>query len=95
MPAPSTNESVGGFAGGVGGGGVQGGGAAALQYQHFTTDTNAHGFLGGTLGRGNRSVPSPGSFFSAPPTSGRNLSGGQFGEGHAHSVLDTDDDEED
>ena len=91
MPAPGqASESVAGFAGQP----AMPGGAAALQYQHFTTDTNAHGFLGGTLGRGNRSVPSPGSFFSSPPRSGRNLSGGQFGEGHAHSVLDSDDDEE-
>lgn len=93
MPASnSSNESVGGFSNP--GTAPGGGGAAALQYQHFTTDTNAHGFLGGTLGRGNRSVPSPGSFFSAPPHSGRNLSGGQFGTGHAHSVLDAEDDEE-
>lgn len=91
MPSPS-EESVAGFGGAPA---STGGGAAALQYQHFTTDTNAHGFLGGTLGRGNRSVPTPGSFFSAPPTPGRNLSGGQFGAGHAHSVLDSEDDEED
>jgi hypothetical protein len=61
--------------------------AAGLQYQHFTTDVNAHGFLGGTLGRGPRSVPSANSFFSAPPTSGRNLSAGQFGAGSAKDPL--------
>lgn len=85
-------ESVGGFTGPTEGQS----GAAALQYQHFTTDTNAHGFLGGTLGRGNRSVPSPGSFFSSPPPSaGRNLSGGQFGTGNSKSVLADDEGEND
>jgi hypothetical protein len=87
------SESVAGFQGGPGG--DPSGGAAGLQYQHFTTDTNAHGFLGGTLGRGIQSVPSPGSFFSNPPAAGRNLSGGQFGTGHAHAVLDPEDSEED
>ena len=85
---PSSNEeSVAGFQGQ--GGAPQTSGAAALRYQHFTTDSNAHGFLGGTLGRGNRAVPSPGSFFSNPPAPGRrNLSGGQFGTGNASSTLD-------
>lgn len=84
------NESAGGFTAGAAGQSA----AASLQYQHFTTDTNAHGFLGGTLGRGNRSVPSPGSFFSTPtaaPQSGeRSLSAGQFGAGGPKDSLDPD-----
>lgn len=77
----ASQESAAGFGGQANGGG--GGGAFALAQQHYTVDTNAHGFLGGTLGRGNRSVPNPGSFFSAPPNPTRNLNAGQFGHGNA------------
>lgn len=77
----ASEESAAGFGGQANGGG--GGGAFQLAQQHYTVDTNAHGFLGGTLGRGNRSVPNPGSFFSSPPTMARNLSAGQFGHGGA------------
>ena len=86
--ATQENESVGGFSSP---GATPGGGAAALQYQHFTTDTNAGGFLhGGTLGRGTRSVPSTEAFFSSPPpnNSPRNLSGGQFGSGGAKDTME-------
>lgn len=74
------SESSAGFGGQANGGG---GGGLALAQQHYNVDTNAHGFLGGTLGRGNRSVPNPGSFFTAPPNPARNLSAGQFGHGSA------------
>lgn len=76
----ASEESAAGFGGQANGGG---GGGLALAQQHYNVDTNAHGFLGGTLGRGNRSVPNPGSFFSAPPNPTRNLSSGQFGHGNA------------
>lgn len=80
MPAAQSNLIS---AAGFGGEGTTEGpqGAAGLNYQHFTTDLNAHGYLGGTLTKGRRATPDPGSFFSSPPTAGRNLSSAQFAGG--------------
>lgn len=55
-------ESAGGFTGqrpGVGG-------AFGLAQQHYDVNSGGHGFIGGTLTRGNRVAPDPNSFFSTP-----------------------------
>jgi hypothetical protein len=72
----ASGESAAGFGGQANGGGTDA--AYALAQQHYDINTNAHGYLGGTLGRGSRTVPNPSSFFSSPPSMARHLSSGQF-----------------
>lgn len=55
--------------------------STALQYQHYMTNRNARGFLG----VGQRVAPDPSTLFSSPP-----VSGGQFGSGHAKSMVGGD-----
>jgi len=62
--------------------------AAGLQYNSFKGNTVA---TGAALGRGLRKVfPAPVSF-----NPNASMSGGQFGNGHAKSVVSIDDDEDD
>lgn len=51
--------------------------ATGLSYQSYSMNTKARG----TNGTGQRVAPDPGSMFSPP------MSGGQFGDGHAKSVV--------
>jgi hypothetical protein len=57
---------------------------ASTNYQHYMIGADAKGApaLGGTMGVGRRTVPSPNEFFTNPA-----VSGGQFGSGHAKSQV--------
>lgn len=53
--------------------------AAGLQYQRYQIGVNARG---AALGQGRRVAPEASQLFSSPP-----ISGGQFGGGHAKSMV--------
>lgn len=55
--------------------------AAGLQYQSYQMGLTARGAM---LGVGRRSATDPSAQFSNPP-----ISGGQFGSGHAKSMVGT------
>lgn len=59
--------------------------AAGLQYQTYQLGLSARG---AALGVGRRVASPPSAQFSNPPGSGaRSMSGGQFANGHAKSVV--------
>jgi hypothetical protein len=74
----ATGNSAAGFDGGNGAG-MADRSASGLQYQRYQMGLTARG---AALGQGLRVAPDPSQQFSNPP-----MSGGQFGQGHAKSMV--------